>query len=53
VPLNQIARKMNKLKGELTKTEVSAVSKRISSLGGRLPIPKGIDPYKARPTRGR
>jgi len=53
VPLSQIARKMNKLKGELTKTEVSAVSKRISSLGGRLPIPKGIDPYKARPTRGR
>lgn len=53
VPLSQLARKMNKLKGELTKTEVSAVSKRISSLGGRLPIPKGIDPYKARPTRGR
>jgi F0F1-type ATP synthase assembly protein I len=53
VPLSQIAKKMNKLKGELTKTEVSAVSKRISSLGGRLPIPKGIDPYKARPTRGR
>ena len=53
VPLSQIARKMNKLKGELTKTEVSAVSKRISSLGGRLPIPKGIDPYKARPDRKR
>ncbi|MGY3380323.1 MULTISPECIES: DUF4191 domain-containing protein [unclassified Arthrobacter] len=53
VPLSQLAKKMNKLKGELTKTEVSAVSKRISSLGGRLPIPKGIDPYKARPTRGR
>jgi len=53
VPLSEIAKKMNKLKGELTKTEVSAVSKRISSLGGRLPIPKGIDPYKARPTRGR
>ena len=53
VPLSQIAKKMNKLKDELTKTEVSAVSKRISSLGGRLPIPKGIDPYKARPTRGR
>jgi hypothetical protein len=51
VPLNELARKMNKLKGELTKTEVSAVSKRISSLGGRLPIPKGIDPYKARPDR--
>ncbi len=53
VPISQLARKMNKLDNELTKLEVSAVSKRISSLGTRLPIPKGIDPYKARPTRGR
>ncbi|QCB98134.1 DUF4191 domain-containing protein [Arthrobacter sp. PAMC25564] len=53
VPISELARKMNKLDNELTKLEVSAVSKRISSLGTRLPIPKGIDPYKARPTRGR
>ncbi|MDP9694597.1 UNVERIFIED_ORG: F0F1-type ATP synthase assembly protein I [Arthrobacter globiformis] len=53
VPISQVAKKMNKLNNELTKTEVSAVSKRISSLGGRLPIPKGVDPYKARPQRGR
>jgi F0F1-type ATP synthase assembly protein I len=53
VPISQVAKKMNKLSNELTKTEVSAVSKRISSLGGRLPIPKGVDPYKARPQRGR
>ena len=53
VPISQVAKKMNKLNKELTKIEVSAVSKRISSLGGRLPIPKGIDPYKARPQRGR
>jgi hypothetical protein len=53
VPISQVAKKMNKLGNELTKTEVSAVSKRISSLGGRLPIPKGVDPYKARPQRGR
>ncbi|WP_115787246.1 DUF4191 domain-containing protein [Arthrobacter silvisoli] len=54
VPLSQIAKTMNKLKNELTKVEVNAVSKRISSLGSnRLPIPKGIDPYKARPQRGR
>jgi len=53
VPISQVAKRMNKLNNELTKTEVSAVSKRISSLGGRLPIPKGIDPYKARPQRGR
>ncbi|MCA4132749.1 DUF4191 domain-containing protein [Arthrobacter sp. M4] len=51
VPISQVARKMGKLKNELTKVEVNAVSKRISSLGNRLPIPKGIDPYKARPDR--
>src|SRR6476660_2371634 len=51
VPISQVAKKMGKLKNELTKTEVSTVSKRISSLGNRLPIPKGIDPYKARPDR--
>ena len=53
VPISQVAKKMGKLKNELTKLEVGAVSKRISSLGTRLPIPKGIDPYKARPNRGR
>jgi F0F1-type ATP synthase assembly protein I len=53
VPISQIAKTLNKLKKELTKVEVNAVSKRISSLGNRLPIPKGIDPYKARPQRGR
>jgi hypothetical protein len=53
VPISQVAKKMGKLNKELTKLEVSAVSKRISSLGTRLPIPKGIDPYKARPNRGR
>ncbi|MGG5172843.1 DUF4191 domain-containing protein [Pseudarthrobacter sp. J1738] len=52
-PISEVAKKMRKLKVELTKTEVSAVSKRINSLGNRLPIPKGIDPYKARPQRGR
>lgn len=53
VPISQVAKKMGKLKKELTKVEVSAVSKRISSLGTKLPIPKGIDPFKARPSRGR
>ncbi|MEQ4568006.1 DUF4191 domain-containing protein [Paenarthrobacter sp. CAP02] len=51
VPLNQLAKTMGKMKNELTKVEVNAVSKRINSLGNRLPIPKGIDPYKARPDR--
>ncbi|MDJ0320356.1 DUF4191 domain-containing protein [Pseudarthrobacter sp. PS3-L1] len=53
VPLSQVAKKMGKMKKELTKLEVNAVSKRISSLGNRLPIPKGVDPYKVRPQRGR
>jgi F0F1-type ATP synthase assembly protein I len=51
VPISQVAKKMTKLNKELTKLEVNTVSKRISSLGSRLPIPKGIDPYKARPDR--
>ncbi|POH58297.1 DUF4191 domain-containing protein [Arthrobacter glacialis] len=51
VPIAQITKKMNKLKNELTKIEVSAVNKRIASMGTKLPIPKGIDPYKARPDR--
>ncbi|MDQ0147598.1 DUF4191 domain-containing protein [Pseudarthrobacter sp. Fe7] len=53
VPLSQVAKQMGKMKNELTKLEVSTVSKRIASMGTRLPIPKGIDPYKARPNRGR
>lgn len=52
VPLGQVARKIQKLKPELTKVEVHAVNKRIASLStNRLPIPKGVDPYKARPDR--
>ncbi|MEO8221290.1 MAG: DUF4191 domain-containing protein [Specibacter sp.] len=51
VPIAQVTKKMNKLKNELTKIEVSAVNKRITSMGTKLPIPKGIDPYKARPDR--
>ena len=49
--LRNVAKAMNKLKGELTKTEVAAVNKRIGSLGPRLPIPKGIDPTRVRPDR--
>jgi hypothetical protein len=51
VELSKIAKTMQKLKPELTKVEVSAVNKRVASLGNKLPIPKGIDPYKARPDR--
>ena len=51
VPLQQVAKKVKKLKKSLTKQEVQAVNKRLSAIGQRLPIPKGIDPYKARPDR--
>ena len=50
-PLRGVAKAMQKLKPELTKVEVAAVSKRIASLGPRLPIPKGIDPRRVRPDR--
>lgn len=51
VPIAKVTKKMGKLKNVLTKVEVSAVNKRITSMGNKLPIPKGIDPYKARPDR--
>ena len=51
VPLQQVAKKMKKMDKALTKQEVQAVNKRLAALGSKLPIPKGIDPYKARPDR--
>ncbi|CAN5381688.1 DUF4191 domain-containing protein [soil metagenome] len=54
VSLQKIPGKLSRLKPTLTKPEVMAVSNRLSSLGsGNLPIPKGVDPMKARPQRGR
>jgi F0F1-type ATP synthase assembly protein I len=51
VPLSKVSKRIQKLDKELTKQEVQQVNKRISSLGNRLPIPKGVDPFKARPDR--
>ncbi|GAA1739253.1 DUF4191 domain-containing protein [Isoptericola hypogeus] len=52
VPLPKIARKVQKLKRTLTRPEADQVSKRLKALGGaRLPIPKGVDPMRARPDR--
>lgn len=54
VPLHRVASRMAKLKPSLTKPEVLAVSNRLSSLSNSpLPIPKGIDPMRMRPQRGR
>ncbi len=58
VPLRKVAPTMTRMKPALSKGEVSEVAKRLRALGGvRLPIPKGVDPTRARPdrraTRGR
>ncbi|QWT23427.1 DUF4191 domain-containing protein [Subtercola sp. PAMC28395] len=54
ISLQNIPRKLARIKPNLTKPEVLAVSNRLSSLAsGNLPIPKGVDPMKARPQRGR
>jgi hypothetical protein len=51
IRLGQINRSLTKLKGKLTRAEVLAVSNRLESLAGGVPVPKGIDPTKTRPVR--
>src|SRR5690606_33153503 len=52
VPLRKLTKQVQKLKSTLTKQEVAEVNKRLTALGGtRLPIPKGVDPARARPDR--
>ena len=52
IELRLLPRKVQRLKPALTKQEVAEVSKRLRALGGaRLPIPKGVDPMRARPDR--
>lgn len=58
VRIRKLSSRVQRLKPVLTKAEVSVVNKRLKSLGGvRPPVPKGIDPAKARmdrrATRGR
>jgi Domain of unknown function (DUF4191) len=49
--LHQINRSLGKFKAKLTRAEVLAVSNRLESLTGGLPVPKGIDPTRARSVR--
>jgi hypothetical protein len=50
--LQKIPRAVQKLKPTLTKPETAEIAKRLKALGGaKLPIPKGIDPSRARPDR--
>ncbi|WP_277213142.1 DUF4191 domain-containing protein [Isoptericola croceus] len=52
IPLPKVARKVQRMKKKLTRAEAAEVGKRLKALGGvRLPVPKGIDPMKARPDR--
>lgn len=55
IPLHKLATKMTRFKRALTKAEIYAVSNRLSSLNRNttLPIPKGVDPMKARASRPR
>ena len=52
VPVRKLSTKLTRMKPVLTKEEVSAVNKRLKSLGGlRPPIPAGMDPLRARVDR--
>jgi hypothetical protein len=52
VPLAKLSRAVRRSKGRLTPGEVSEIAKRLKALGAsRLPVPKGIDPLRARPDR--
>ncbi|MDM8084237.1 DUF4191 domain-containing protein [Cellulomonas cellasea] len=52
VPLRKLPRAVQKLKPTLTKQETGEVLKRLTALGAvRLPVPKGVDPMRARPDR--
>lgn len=52
VKLTKLQWTIKRLPKKLNPQEVAAVSKRLRSLGAAgLPIPKGVDPFKARPDR--
>jgi len=52
VPIKKVSSRLTRMRPVLTKAETSVVNKRLKSLGGmRPPIPKGIDPTRARVDR--
>jgi hypothetical protein len=53
VQLTKLSRHVTKMKPVLSKTEVTDVTQRLKTLGAKrpLPIPKGVDPFNARPDR--
>ncbi len=52
VPLRGLVKGIKHLKRDLSKRERAAIEARLRALGGtRIPVPKGIDPMRARPDR--
>jgi hypothetical protein len=52
VPVRKLVSKLGRMRPALTKAEVVAVNKRLRALGSSpVPVPKGIDPMRARPDR--
>jgi len=53
VPLKELHKRVSKLKRTLSKAEIFAVQNRLSAIDSRsgMPIPKGMDPSKMRPSR--
>ncbi len=52
VPIKKVSSRLTRMRPVLTKEETSVVNKRLKSLGGmKPPIPKGVDPTRARVDR--
>lgn len=52
VPLRKLTSTLTRMRPGLTKQQAAEVTKRLRALGtARLPIPKGVDPMRARPDR--
>lgn len=52
VPIRKVVRRLTRMKPVITKQEASVVNKRLKSLGGlKPPVPKGMDPMRARVDR--
>ena len=49
--LSELRKAINKLDKKLKRAEIKVVASRLAALGINLPIPKGIDPRKARASR--
>ena len=52
VPMTKLSKEIRKGKTVLSRGERDAVAKRLRAIGGaKLPVPKGVDPMRARPDR--